>query len=424
VDETLSCFPVNTHKCALRRSRGARGAGAFSGQWVGRSTWEDGDAIGCQQFVDVFSPLGRKAPIGIVGLVLAKNDVPFDWVAFLLPLVHAESFAVQPDFSDPARIAANREFLEYACTPGSLFQIEYVEPDETCARRLVNPFLTSESERKEEILGMLRLLEHKDPFLVEDELLVTLQECLFGTATWIASRLGHREWFQRTFEETARAFLEKPRKFEIKEFLRLRVDAGRLIERTSNERAELALPIEYDIFLSHFHGDHLAADAVVESIRRLSPSARIFRTKSTDARQRQFEKQPVAFLNAARRSACIVYVATPNSIGRAFVRQELGNNALRPILTLLVGISPSDFERQRRRELHVAYQDERIFDSSDASDWKRFVDALVRLRGWSPARGELPPPDLVPGDPSPRSPQEEGDSFLAWNERTRGRKGS
>ena len=177
--------------------------------------------------------------------------------------------------------------------------------------------------------------------------------------------MGHRDWFQRTFEEVAETFIQQPQKRLVKDFLRMRVDAGRLIERSSQERMQLSLPIKYDVFLSHYHGDAACADAVQRAIDGLSPSVRTYRTRASEEEQRLFEKYPNRFLQEARHSKSLVYLATPNSLGRAFIRQELGNNALRPILTLLIGVSRDDFESQMRRELYVAYQRERIYDVQD-----------------------------------------------------------
>ena len=84
------------------------------------------------------------------------------------------------------------------------------------------------------------------------------------------------------------------------------------------------------------------------------------------------------------------------------------------------GVSRDDFEGQMRRELHVAYQRERIYDMQDPDEWGRFFKELAAvveadLGGHVPAM-----PALAPGPPSPRNKQEEGDSFLEWSKKTRG----
>lgn len=420
--EELSYWTVGTPKSALFRSDEPGKSNSYEAAWVGHTSLGAHGAVGCQQFVDVFSPLGRLVPIGIVGLVLAENNVPFDWTAFLFPLVNSDSFSVQADFADPQKINENREFIRFACEPGHRLSFDYSDPTEAECFGFSNPFLVSEPERKQEILEMLDFIDRKEPFFVEDAIFVAMQEAMFGTANWIASRLGHLDWFQQTFEQTAKAFLQKPRKLEIKELLRLRVDANRLIERNSREREHLSLPSKYDVFLSHFHGDSDSADEVLDAIRELLPSVHIFRTKATEEQQRVFEKYPSQFLEAARYSKCLVYLATPNSLGRGFIRQELGNNALRPILTLLVGVSRDDFEQQRQRELHVAYQDEHIYDLQDQQEWKRFIGDLGQVLGRKPGGCALAMPSLTPGHPSPRTKQEEGDSFLEWSRQTRGQR--
>ena len=113
-------------------------------------------------------------------------------------------------------------------------------------------------------------------------------------------------------------------------------------------------------------------------------------------------------------------MATPNSLGRAFIRQELGNNALRPILTLLIGISRDDFESQMRRELHVAYQSERIYDMQNPEEWGRFIKELAAVVEVDLGGHVSAMPALAPGPSSPRTKQEEGDSFIEWSKKVRG----
>lgn len=364
--------------------------------------------------------MGRLAPIGIVGLILADDNVPFDWVAFLLPLVHSESSSFE-GFAEPQKIQENREFIRYACTSGSYLTFNYSDPTETRWFEFSNPFLVSEQERKEEILSILDLLDKKNPFFMDGALSTAIQEALLGTPDWIASRMGYRDWFQRTFEEIASTFIQQPQELMmVKDFVRMKVDAGRLIERSSQERMQLTLPTKYDIFISHYHGDAASADAVQHAIHELSPSVRMFRTRASEEEQRLFEKYPKRFLQEARHSKCLVYLATPNSVGRAFIRQELGNNALRPIFTLLIGVSRDDFDKQMRLEMYVAYQRERIYDMQDPEEWRRFIKDLASIVKID-SRGLIPVmPALAPGLPSPRTKQEEGDSYMEWSKKTRG----
>ena len=193
MSEALTYIPVGTPNCELIR-RGKVGRVSYEGQWVGRASLDSRQQVGCQQFVDVLSPLGRLAPIGIVGLILADNNVPFDWVSFLFPLVHSDTSPF-PGFADPEKIKENRAFIRYACKPGSDLIFNYSDPTGTRWFEISNPFVVSELERKEEILGILNLLDRREPFFVEAALTTAMQEAMFGTANWIANRLGHQDFF-------------------------------------------------------------------------------------------------------------------------------------------------------------------------------------------------------------------------------------
>ncbi|MBL3526497.1 MAG: hypothetical protein JMN27_03660 [gamma proteobacterium endosymbiont of Lamellibrachia anaximandri] len=174
----------------------------------------------------------------------------------------------------------------------------------------------------------------------------------------------------------------------------LRVDNGRLIDRKSPASLKETEP-RHDLFISYCHLDTDAAHHIASWIRQVWPDTRLSISDPDDVQRA--EEDANYFFKDARHSKALLYIATPNSIGRPVVSQEIGNNAHKPIVTVVLG----DHTAERLAEylatnpfLNLDREGTVVLDRVES--WRRCGQLLAQAMEMNPTAWITPPQVTVP----------------------------
>lgn len=170
------------------------------------------------------------------------------------------------------------------------------------------------------------------------------------------------------------------------------VDHGRLINRIAvHNRAKEPAP-DIDLFMSHAHADSFIVDRLSKWIAMLWPNLKIGHTHPNE--EERFRNEPTYFLSLARRSRCLLYIATPNSIMRPMPDTEIGICSDKPIVSLCIGnVSPSDLKQKSEDSLFLVLDEAFIVDGCEDEAWIKLARLLARILDLDIPHA-IDPPDL------------------------------
>ncbi len=409
--QPLCILPATTPLCGLHRSRDSLGDVVHELVWRTEVPPERWGSCQARLSIDALTPHGERGLFGVVSFTLLEERRPVGWLAMLLPLMRARSMPQDERMATPEEIRANREFFTRATERDSTLTVK-LQSGEHESLFEVQPTAWDHG-REAELAELMSFLASKRAEVRETDFVRSITATLAGLARWVGEREGRSSWYEAEF---ARSTGERARAVSapVPRFVRQRVESGRMIDRNVTERAWRNLPERSHVFLSHFHGDATAADTIERALQATFGGCRVQRSGATAETQHRLERDSEELQRALRSSRCILFLATPGSLGRCFARHELGNNALRPLFTILLGVTVEEFEAYRARELHIAFDADRVYDAESASDWKRLLgDFAVFLdRPETTVFVELP--GLTPGSTGKRSAEDEGDGFTDW----------
>ncbi len=176
----------------------------------------------------------------------------------------------------------------------------------------------------------------------------------------------------------------------------LRVDNGRLIDRKSPASLKETEP-RHDLFISYCHLDTDAAHRIASWIRQTWPDTRLSISDPDDVQRA--EEDANYFFKDARHSKALLYVATPNSIGRPVVSQEFETNAHKPIVTVVLGNHTAERLAEYLATNPFLSLDREwtvVLDRVDS--WRRCAQLLAQAMEKNPTAWTTPPKVTVPSE--------------------------
>ncbi|QYZ64657.1 MAG: hypothetical protein HPY30_00810 [Gammaproteobacteria bacterium (ex Lamellibrachia satsuma)] len=198
------------------------------------------------------------------------------------------------------------------------------------------------------------------------------------------------------------------------------VDNGRLIDRKSPASLKETEP-RHDLFISYCHLDADAAHRIASWIRQTWPDTRLSISDPDDVQHA--EEDANYFFKDARHSKALLYIATPNSIGRPVVSQEIGTNAHKPIVTVALG----DHTAARLAEYldtnpSLSLDREWTVELDRVESWRQCARLLAQAMEMNPTAWITPPKITVPPeDIEGRKAAQQAYSIDDW-ERTKSRR--
>ncbi|MFN0174047.1 MAG: hypothetical protein ACKVU0_05315 [Saprospiraceae bacterium] len=151
----------------------------------------------------------------------------------------------------------------------------------------------------------------------------------------------------------------------------IKVAHRRLIDRRALD-TDFNTDLKYDLFVSHAHIDSENANKIVNSLNAIWPRLDISITKPQD--DETFKNNPVYFLENSIQSRSIVFIASPDSINRPMVQTEIGRNAGKPIIILLInGLSRETFIDNFANNLFISFDEDKIIDLNGQKGWDQFI---------------------------------------------------
>ncbi len=149
----------------------------------------------------------------------------------------------------------------------------------------------------------------------------------------------------------------------------------------------------YDIFVSHAHIDSPLSVSIEEWLSMTFPDLVIFKTDPTSEDPRT--EQPFFFIEEIPNSRCVLFLATPNSLGRPMVMAELGAALHSNVLTLMVGgVTTADLLSFREKHIFVGYEVDKAFDMASPAVWVKIETFLGELFQIS-KKASITPPKVV-----------------------------
>ncbi|WP_177421034.1 hypothetical protein [endosymbiont of Lamellibrachia barhami] len=174
------------------------------------------------------------------------------------------------------------------------------------------------------------------------------------------------------------------------------VDNDRLIDRKSPASLK-ETESRHDLFISYCHLDTDAAHRIASWIRQLWPDTRLSISDPDDVQRA--EKDANYFFKDARHSKALLYIATPNSIGRPVVSQEIGTNAHKPIVTVVL----DDHTAERLAEYlatnpFLSLDREWTVVLDRVESWRQCARLLAQAMEKNPTAWITPPKVTVPSE--------------------------
>jgi hypothetical protein len=169
------------------------------------------------------------------------------------------------------------------------------------------------------------------------------------------------------------------------------VDHDQLVDRASvMSRQDSKVELRYDLFISYCHLDAMAATRIADWVRELWPGIRVFVSDPGDVSRA--EEDLNYFFKDARRSKALLYLATPNSVARPVVDQEIGTNAHKPIVTAVLGDGVGERLRNYLSKTpFVSLKPEWTVELDGEDGWRKFALLLARALDLDDSAWSNPP---------------------------------
>lgn len=347
-----------------------------------------GDHTEAQVTMDLVTVQPHPTPIAYVLTVLFDDlSDPFFYMS-VVHSVHPATMHGKPILHDRSqgRQQARRRLLDFCDSQGACGLLVLDARNEVLLARLVDlrhGFLVEPGERRAEIREAVEFL---NGFELQRDLreLEAIAQALYATL-WLP--VCGPDGVYRSVPPHRQAGRLAESIFPV------RVRHGRLVTREAREPPPQQ-DFRHDVFISHAHTDAAAAAALGDWIRRLFPTARI--SVTDPAATERFEDDPRFFLLDSLHAACLLYLATPNSIGRPMVQVELSHNPHKPIITALAGgLNRFEVEQRLRTDPFIALDRARLVDVGEQAGWARLALLLEVELGTQASQPPDPAPPLA-----------------------------
>lgn len=174
--------------------------------------------------------------------------------------------------------------------------------------------------------------------------------------------------------------------------LSIQVADNRLIDRRAVIESAEQSKAKYDVFISHAHADSSSAQQIARWLKHVFPRIRIAFTKPR--RDDLFKRKPTYFIDDSLRAKCLLYLFTPHSKERPMIDTEIGINADKPIITLLLGTKPQDLNEKLHNNLFLSLDLSKAISLEEEDAWRKLAASLAVLLGQR-APQELPAKPVV-----------------------------
>jgi hypothetical protein len=158
----------------------------------------------------------------------------------------------------------------------------------------------------------------------------------------------------------------------------IRVVHDRLLDRRA--KTETNKPIRFDVFISHAHSESAFALSLRNWLLSVWPTMRVF--LSEPEKRGEYESNPAYFLDHAQASKLMLLLVSETSLERRIVMSEVGLQAGRPILPVLIGgVSREHLEDYAADQMFVSIDASRAVDLSSGDGWTTLGKEVARLCG-------------------------------------------
>lgn len=342
--------------------------------------------------MDVVTVLPFPTPIAYIMAVIFNDLNNPLWAQVCLSLLPIRS----PEDAKPERIAVNQalrgqRFVRAFCQSNPECGLLALDHRQKILTRQIVPFESLPSERLAEIAEVMDFLDRFDIDRSLDDVLVPVQKFKQLACFAVKNPVGRPVIIPRG----------RSLRFAAANIFSIKVAHGRLFDRHAVQSFSTEQPPKYDLFISHAHLDSKSAQKIAAWLRKVWPQLRIAVTRPED--EQTFQKHPTYFLDDSRASRCILYLATLNSINRPMVDTEIGGNADKPIVSLLLGgLTLDDLNEKLKRNLFLAVDVEKAVAPESAGEWHKLVELLATELGLPNPTSTPPPPglEITPADES------------------------
>ena len=340
--------------------------------------------------IDVVTVFPYPTPFGFVMPIVFDDDGDPFWSFLILTLFPVDRFhgveLFWPLGHDPF---ASRRLLEACCNRTKCGVVLLNERHEVLKAEVVS-LDQWDTHRPEEIVEVLRFLDSREA-------------CLDFAQCQATARLFEGFACLKVKRPDGKLIL-LPRKrwphISSSHIYSLRVVNGRLIDRRLPDTPPHGDP-RFDIFISHAHADSSFAWALRDWLVAAWPSLRVFVTNP--AERSEFESNPAFFLENAQASRLMLFLVSATSLKREIVITEVGLQAGKPILPLLIGgVTHTDFATYAANQLFVCIDASSALNLTDPAAWDALARTIAQVcRLGAPER--LTDPPAIP----PRAIQDE-----------------
>lgn len=189
---------------------------------------------------------------------------------------------------------------------------------------------------------------------------------------------------------------------------------GRLIDR----RAKTKPPkeIRFDVFISHAHTDSAFALSLRDWLLSIWPSMRIFLSEPDN--RSEYETNPAYFLDYAQASKLMLFLVSETSLDRRIVMTEVGLQAGRPILPVLIGnIEREDLEDYAADQMFVSIDASRAVDLTNDDGWQALGREVVQQCNLKSPKQFPQRPKVQPTKNADQKDRDANTEYVAWWEK-------
>lgn len=348
--------------------------------------------------IDVVTVFPFPTPFGFVmPVIFDDSDDPF-WSFLHLTLFPLKSVYGVPHVSDSDPLAPRR--LLESCAEQKKCGLVILNHSHEVLKAEIVSLNQWDSERPKEIIEMMKFLDSRN---------VTIDLAQGKAALDVFTNYS---CFSITRPDGKTILLPRNRWPHISEtyIYPIRVSHGRLIDR----RAQTT-PVKspgFHVFIAHAHTDAAFARSLRNWLLSVWPTMRVFISDPDD--RREFESNPAYFLEHAQASKLMLFLVSETSTKRRIVMTEIGLQAGRQILPVLIGgVSRDQLEQYAVDQLFISIDASQAVDLTSRHGWSELGKEVARCCGLAvPKRFNDPP--TITRTTTPEDTRDPNAEYVAW----------